>query len=564
MSPGQAAWANAGRALALLAADPYRLKGMTIRARSGPVRDTYLEAVRKRLGALRKLHPAMSRDALLGGLDFARTLATGQLTRSPGLLDAPGTLVLTMAERCPPDMAALIAAKLDERPDLALIVLDEGADPDEFAPTVLTDHLAFHVSLDGIGRLDARANGLHRTGSTSAFRAKRGGRSTPSPTTRSRKTPAEVTQLTTLAMRLGIDTLRLPQLAVHAARIHATLHGRTEPQEDDIRTAAELVLAPRARHIPEPDALPPEPPEDSAEPTPTDQNETLPEDMLIEAVRAALPENLLENLRNSDANRATGAGAGQRKKGNRRGRPLPSRRGRLDGTSRLDIVATLRTAAPWQKLRGRTANDPLRVHPTDVHLKRYEEKSDRLIIFAVDASGSAALARLGEAKGAVELLLSRAYATRDHVALIAFRGSEAQLLLPPTRSLVQTKRRLADLPGGGGTPLAHGLKAAADLAQRAGAHGLSPTLAVLTDGRANIALDGSANRVKAGEDAATMARWVQSLNVPAVVLDLGTRPQPTLAQLAAEMAGTYLPLPRANAERMSDALGAAMDHGLGP
>ena len=553
---GQAAWARACLALDLLASDPTRLRGLTLRSRSGPVRDIYLEALAKRLGPLRKIHPAMPRDALVGGLDFATTLATGQLTRSIGCLEMPGTLVLTMAERCSTETAALIAAKLDDRPDLTLILLDEGAEPDESAPPSLTDRLAFHVSLEDIGRLEAKPPPICRSRNTPGERER-------APPQQLRRQDSAEEDLTRLAARLGIHTLRLPTLALCAARAHARLCGRDTPEAEDIQAAAELVLAPRARQLPDPDPQEPEPPNETPESQPATQSETLPEDMLVEAVRAVLPTDLLENLRNRQMPGAKGSGAGQRKKGNRRGRPIPSRPGRLDGASRLDLVATLRTAAPWQALRGRKPAEPLRVYPSDIHLKRYEERSDRLIIFAVDASGSAALARLGEAKGAVELMLARAYASRDHVALVAFRGEEAQLLLPPTRSLVQTKRRLAALPGGGGTPLAHGLKAASELAQRAHAQGLTPTLALLTDGRANIALDGSANRKQAGKDAMAMARWVAAVGTSTVVIDLGTRPQPALADLAQTMAGTYLPLPRATAERMHKALEAALDHGLG-
>ena len=102
---------------------------------------------------------------------------------------------------------------------------------------------------------------------------------------------------------------------------------------------------------------------------------------------------------------------------------------------------------------------------SDVRVRQYEERSDRAIIFVVDASGSAALARLAEAERRHRsFLLGEAYARRDHVALVAFRGDGADVLLPPTRSLVQTKRRLEQLPGGGGTPLASGLKAALELA----------------------------------------------------------------------------------------------------
>ncbi|MEO1537546.1 MAG: magnesium chelatase subunit D [Pseudomonadota bacterium] len=552
MSPGQQNWARAGLALQLLSNDPNRLRGMVVRARSGPVRDIFLEGVERCLGPTRKIHPSMSRDALLGGIDFAQTLATGVLSKSEGVLSGPVTCILTMAERCPPDTAALIAAQLDANAELVLIVLDEGAEADEAAPAALCERLAFHVLLDRIGRLEAspkhlptRSHDRHAPISLS-----------------NHKTPHETVALCRLATQLGIDTLRAPQFAIRTARLHAAQANRDAPNDDDLQIAAELVLAPRATRLPEAEP-PPDAETDQPQQTRKTDIEKLPDDVLVDAVRAVLPENLLESLRNSDSSRAKGSGAGQRKRGNRRGRPLPARVGRLDGTSRLDLVATLRAAAPWQSLRGKTPNGPLRVYPGDIHVKRYEDKSDRLIIFAVDASGSAALARLGEAKGAVELLLARAYATRDHVALIAFRGEAAQLLLPPTRSLVQTKRRLAELPGGGGTPLAHGLQAAVDLAQRSQAHGLSPTLAVLTDGRANIALDGRPDRAQAGEDARTMARWIRGYGLPAIVLDVGTRPHASLSDLAREMGGQYMALPRGTAERVNETLQTVMDHGLG-
>jgi magnesium chelatase subunit D len=168
------------------------------------------------------------------------------------------------------------------------------------------------------------------------------------------------------------------------------------------------------------------------------------------------------------------------------------------------------------------------------------------------------MARLGEAKGAIELLLAEAYARRDHVALIAFRGEGAELLLPPTRSLVQTKRRLAGLPGGGGTPLAHGLQAAMELAHQARARGMTPTLALLTDGRANIALDGTANRERAGEDATRLARALRATGTPAVVIDTATRPQEALRALAGALDAPYIALPRADAHRLSTAVSAAL------
>jgi magnesium chelatase subunit D len=290
----------------------------------------------------------------------------------------------------------------------------------------------------------------------------------------------------------------------------------------------------------------------------------IPNELLIEAVRAFLPSALLDRIAEGRSTRggASGAGAGARRKGNRRGRPLPARSGHPDGRSRIDIVATLRAAAPWQALRRRQRPDaPQKViiHPSDIHLRRFEDRSDRLLVFTVDASGSAALARLAEAKGAVELLLVQAYARRDQVALVAFRGTGAEVLLPPTRSLVQAKRRLAAMPGGGGTPLAAGLVAAARLAEQARGRGLSPALALLTDGRANVALDGRGDRVQATQDAEMIARQLVAQGLPGVVIDTATRPGDAPAALADCMGARYLALPRADAARISTAVSAALD-----
>ena len=202
--------------------------------------------------------------------------------------------------------------------------------------------------------------------------------------------------------------------------------------------------------------------------------------------------------------------------------------------------------------------DRLVVLPGDIRVKRYQDRTDRVLVFVVDASGSTALARLAEAKGAVELMLAEAYASRDHVALVTFRGQGADLALPPTRSLVQTKRRLAGLPGGGATPLADALRVALDVARQARARGMAPTLALLTDGRGNIALDGSADRAQASEDAERLARLARAEGWPAPILDTSLRPKPALAEFAALMGAQLVALPRADAQSLSSTLSAAL------
>jgi magnesium chelatase subunit D len=354
-------------------------------------------------------------------------------------------------------------------------------------------------------------------------------------------------------------------------------------RREDVLNAAELVFAHRARTLPDQGPAEPSPAPPAPEPgTDSSENDSLEltEDLILEAVKAALPPDVLDRLAAARAARVLkgGAGTGEARTGHRRGRPLPARPGRPDGNHRLDLIATLRAAAPWQAVRRRqmlsatqlplpTAEDAaserlrLLVRPSDLRIRRHQERTERVLIFAVDASGSAALARLAEAKGAIELLLARAYSRRDHVALISFRGNGAELILPPTRSLVQTKRRLSGLPGGGGTPLAAALRLAGETALRARTRGLTPILVLLTDGRANVGLDGAPGRERALAEAMQMARSWRATGAASVVIDTASRPEAGLRQLAVTLGGAYLALPRADAARMSNALETALAPG---
>lgn len=546
-------------ALTLLAVDPVGLGGLHLRSRAGPVRDMFCAPVKSLFPKARRIAPSISDLQLFGGVDIGETLTRGEIIRAKGILETPTPLVFTMAERCEPGLAARLAQSLDTGIGHALILLDEGAQHDEIAPRTLTERLAFRVDLEGLRHVELVQMVIQDTDIDAA---------------RGRLPLIEIPEdvpaaLSVTAVRFGIDSLRAPLIALAAARANAALNNRNCINEDDLQIAVQLVYAHRATQMPveEEDENPEDDtqPDDAPDAQSPDQDESelnLPDELLIDAVKAVLPFDVLAMLEGSGrVKTASGSGgAGQKKRGNRRGRPLPSRAGRLDGGNRIDLVATLRAAVPWQTIRRR--QNPERtgvlIHPSDIHVKVFQEVSDRLVIFAVDASGSSAVARLSEAKGAVELMLADAYARRDHVALIAFRGESADLILPPTRSLVQTKRRLAGLPGGGGTPLASGLKAAAELAQRVRAQGLSPSIAVLTDGRANVPLPGKTGRSAANEDAQAMARHVRSLNVPSAMIDTSVRPHRELRSLCHVMNAQYIPLPRADAKGLSRAIDTAL------
>lgn len=548
-------WVRATAALRLLWADPVGLGGIALRARSGPARDRFQALCG---GSVTRLHPAMTLEALDGGVDVSASLSQGALIRHRGLLDGSDkTLLLAMAERVPPLFAHRLCTALDNGEGHRLIAMDEGAEEDETLPGSLMDRLGLHVSLEGLGLHDITdmETNLRTVAATdlSAITIPQ----------------AAVDELVTLAVSLGITSLRAPGFALQSMRANAALHDRKEVLPEDIILAAELIYAPRATRFPEAqedrqdDPEPPQNDDDNQEAEDKNDHDsfTIPQDILLDAIKTALPPDLLIESSSNAGKNSSGSGAGRKKIGNRRGRPLPARDAAVKGGQpRVDMMATLRAAVPWQTLRRAQApqrSGPI-IQPSDLRYKRYEDLSDRLLIFAVDASGSSAIARLAETKGAIELLLAEAYARRDHVALIAFRGERAEILLPPTRSLVQTKRRLAELPGGGGTPLASGLMCGLETAQTAFRKGLSPLLIVLTDGRSNIALDGTPNRTQAAQDAEKIALGIAATGIDSIVIDTGRRPEASLRKLALSLRGRYVSLPRANAERLSQTINTAM------
>lgn len=547
------AWALAVTALRVLAAGPVGLGGAIVRMRAGPDRDRLLAAARCLLPDMVRLTPTVDDHQLFGGVDVSATLASGTVVRTAGLLSRPRVICLAMAERCPHDLAAKLAQYLDACPDAILLALDEGAEEGECLPSLLAERLAFFIGPDtrGPDRLADDPLPMVRHGTI---------------------VDSDIGTVTTAAAEFGIRSLRAPLMALTAARCLCGLAGRDGVTDADLAQAAAMVFAHRATRLPsgddetaaEDDTPKPEPgtPDDDGQNS--EDAMALSRNMVIGAVKSLLPPDILAGLGRARAsNGANGSGAGERRRGNRRGRPLPPRPGRLDGRTRLDLMATLRAAAPWQPVRRRQCPDRtgLLLRPSDFRVKRQETRSDRLVIFAVDASGSAAISRLNEAKGAVELLLGEAYAARDHVALVTFRGEGADCLLPPTRSLVQTKRKLGALPGGGGTPLAAGLREAMQVGLQARARGMTPVTVLVTDGKGNVALDGSPDRTRARDDAARIARAMRRQGLGTLIIDISPRPQPALRDLAQHLDGDYLPLPRADARKLSGAIRSAMDHG---
>lgn len=587
------AWTDACLAAAIVAVAPHAVGGIVLRARSGPVRDAWLAHMTSLLATdtpVRRLPLNAGDDRLLGGLDLSATLAQGRPVAERGLLAEAngGLLVIPSAERLDAGRTARIVRTIDygrvemERDGLSaklparfgVIALDEGVEQEETVPTALRDRLALWLTLDGLSLRDTSlAPDWPRR--VSAARDLLGKTSAD---------PNLATLFCEAGLALGIISIRAPILALAVARICAALDGRTQATTADAETAARLVLGPRATRLPteappedaesrEQDAQnsgAPETTDSQGEDTQPEQSIT-PEDMelVLAAAATAIPKAILSALTDQ---KLTGrappsvgkAGASQASK--LRGRPAGVRRGEPRNGNVLSLIETLRAAAPMQLIRRRLRGGPyllpdgrqrIEVRADDFRISRFKQKTTSTTIFVVDASGSSALHRLAEAKGAVEIILSECYVRRDSVALIAFRGTTADTLLPPTRSLTRANRSLAGLPGGGGTPLATAIESAVQLAATQKQKGISPTIVLLTDGKANITRDGKPGRKQAMSDALAVAADMRALHVNTLLIDTSPRRNMEAEDLARSMGARYLPLPYADSTRLSEAVFAA-------
>ena len=543
--------------LTISSIDP-SLGSLSVKANYSTVREELLSNLLSLLKPkrLKKIYPFQNPTDFAKNINMIDTLTFGMPKYNEDIFSSDNiALILTNTEKMEKGLATFLRDKIKNNSNKFFIALDE-SESNEVTRANLSDYLIFSMNLDGTRYKDLKKVSINRKKIAEA---------------RENLVTVDVNEkileyLIASAKMFSISNLHTIFSTLKVAKAICAYKRENTVSREDINLAISLSMIHKAKQIPEFNQEKKE--EASREEQLRDDNEsktnsselnTEDKKMLIDALKISLPSNLIESLLSKNSQSISfgeTAGSGEKNINFSAGRPIPSINRKYSSNKRIDLIATLTRAIPWQKLRSSsiTKNRKISIYPQDIMIKRFEKQSERLLIFLVDASGSNAIGRLNEAKGAIEILLSDAYAKRDNVALISFSGLKADPLLLPTKSLVTAKKKLSSLPGGGATPLANGLLEAFNMADAARSRSIKPIIILLSDGRGNMSLDGVGDRVKAIEDTNYVASLIKRNAISNILIDTSRRKTPMADELARKLSGHYFQLPMANSSSISKAV----------
>ncbi len=543
--------------LTISSIDP-SLGSLSIKAKYSTVREVFLSNLLSLLKPKRfkKIYPFQNPTDFANNLNMIDTLTFGMPKYNEDIFSSDNiALILTNTEKMEKGLATFLRDKIKNNNNKFFIALDE-SESNEVPRENLSEYLIFSINLDGTRHKDLKKVSINRKKIAEAKENLA--------TLKVNKKALDY--LIASAEMFSISNMHTIFTTLKVAKSLCAYKGKKNVSKEDINLAISLSMIHKAKKFPEFQ-------QDNKAETPEQEqlrdekeskannSELNSEDkkMLIDALKISLPSNLIESLLSKNSQSISlgeSAGSGERNNNFSAGRPIPSVNRKYSSDKRIDLMGTLIKSIPWQKLRSSsvTKNKKIIIYPQDIMIKRFEKQSERLLIFLVDASGSNAIGRLNEAKGAIEILLSDAYAKRDNVALISFSGLKADPLLLPTKSLVTAKKKLSSLPGGGATPLANGLLEAFNMADVARSRNIKPIIILLSDGKGNMSLDGVGDRVKATKDTNYVASLIKRNAINNIFIDTSRRKTPMANELARELNGHYFQLPMANSGSISKAV----------